>query len=246
MNDILKFSARMRTSANLEEQISCLLKVLKQYDYQEFIFGAVPSLTTGRAPALLFVDNVKKEWREEYNTNGYAQYDLAVQHCLTEEEPLLWSSVNEAEDSGLIPAPFKHVGERARFHGYTNGVTIPLFTYWSPLRFGMSLIRLSDNDTAKHDREFRANSDGLVLISQIFFTYARLKETITAQYGLSDEDLELMSRLAAGETRASIAASERSHAHNVKYRLNRIFKKMDARNAEQALVLFTLLGLHEQ
>lgn len=239
------FHYSMREADSLEEQVTLLKLMLRQYGYNEFVFGVVPSFQLQNAHQLFAVDNVDKKFREKYDEEGYARYDIALLHCLENSDPILWSTINQIEETETLEPQYIKLAELVREYGYTNGVTIPLFTDWNPFRFGMSLIRRNDTDYQKHDVEFEKNKSALLLTCQIFFQTIKFHGAVIERFGITETELTLLRKIATGQSREAIAKAENLHTNSVKYKLKKIYNKLGAQNAEQALVIYCSLGLHK-
>jgi DNA-binding NarL/FixJ family response regulator len=68
---------------------------------------------------------------------------------------------------------------------------------------------------------------------------------VLKHFDLADDEIGILTKLARGESKTSVAKNLGVELHHLKYRLSKVWKKLNVQNAEQAIVVLTSLGLVE-
>ncbi len=253
MADLVRFTNELHQTNNLARQMDLFVEVLQEFGYQQFLAGLIPAIAGIPNKKMIYVSNANKAWLEEYDSRGFAEYDVTVQHCLKHTDPLLWSDVIREEHAQTLDEDYRIVGERAAYYGYNLGVTIPMQFAFSPFRFGVSLIvhpayadeRLKAK-TEAHDRLFHENRDTLFAFSHAFMSVISFRDEAIKVFNLTDQEVELMSSVVDGHKYDIIAKHMgigRSQVHKVKYQISKIVEKFKVDNVDQARAIFSSLGL---
>lgn len=241
MHNILTLTQTLTACSKWEDQVAALLRAVKPYGYDTYVIGVVPAFDSKLSELPILEENMTEEWISRHTEMKYGD-NLSSKHCTVSNEPLLWSEVLDIAKRKNDARELQIQRDLNSF-GYVGGVTFPLWTQWSPHRFGMSLTSSLAVSHEEHDQKYHETRFELETIVRLFFSYSNWSERIISHYDLSPATVAVFKAILTGRARKAVAEEMEISEHTVKYHIQQVRKKFKVDTGEQALVRFVTLGL---
>ena len=236
--------ARIREEPVLDRRIEIFSDFLKaEFHYDGFTYGVGFDFSSVEALLLRFLSKeagIDGEWVAQYEADALGQKDLAVLHVMLREGVLLQSQVLRAACSGDLPAHFAEVPKRARDY-LKSGFFLSLRA--RGLVGGMGL-HSSSMSLDQHDARFARHGHIVVELCRQFHDIACWQQEVIAATGLTEANLRMLSLRAQGlRDKEIIEITGHAHENSVGQHMERMRKKLHARNERHLLTLAAGLGL---
>ena len=153
-------------------------------------------------------------WLECYDHNHFMVIDPVVLWSLTNSGTTRWSEIATAQTG-----PSKHVMTRAKDFGLKFGAVVVTKSRYQ--KYKNCMISIARNDRDLTDAE----------IAEVADILDRIVQQHDSRMGLTDLDITTIQSLAAGKSQDEIAYDMGISRETVKKRIERIRKKIGARNA---------------
>lgn len=246
MNPQIELIYALKSAADFDAQRQVFLNSVAAYGYDTLTFGVFVDPAKERpAEEILWVDNLPAGWMEHYLAQGYQTKDVAVEHCFSGTDPLLWHGLFDDIDAGNLAMEQAQVQQEARDIGLQTGFTQPLRGHDGG-RGGISLISRSAITEAEHNARFEQNRQALVAQCEIFYAFSDWRALGRVHYGLSPREKECLKWLAKGLSQKQIGAKLGTHPKTIEKQVAAARDKLQAATTMQAVakaVLWSMLDL---
>jgi DNA-binding CsgD family transcriptional regulator len=244
MFEAVNVMARVREEPALDKRIEIFSDFLKcEFRYDGFTYGVgfdFSSMGALLSRFMLKENGLCPEWMRQYTTEALGAKDLSVLHVALRDGVLLQSRVFRAADDGDIPDHFTEVPNRAR--DYVKSGFFLSLRGTGPIG-GMGL-HSSDMTPAEHDARFARHGRIVVELCRQFHDMANWRNEAIAATGLTEANLKVLQLRAQGlADKAIIEITGHAHENSVVQHMERVRRKLNARNERQALRLASGLGL---
>lgn len=239
MRTLEKFVTELDRATSLKQQEGALSNAIRQFDYDTYTFGLIPRLDAGHTEDMIVVSNSDPAWRKVYTSKRYFAADVTALHCLVSNEPFLWSQLDLKDESEFLP---ELRADLEKF-GFFAGVTIPLYTTWSPYRFGIGLTRKDYTDYERHDQIFKENKNEIVTIVRLFFQMIKMREVVEEEFKITRDGHSIFRKLLLGYSRKEAGKALDLGESKIKYHIRNTVHALKAGTSDQALAKYALLGL---
>ncbi|MFC0250507.1 autoinducer binding domain-containing protein [Massilia consociata] len=215
----------------------CLFAVAHAQGFDQVLYGVVPSRHV-RFENAFVRSNYSHEWRDRYDSNGFAYVDPTVGHCLSSTLPLVWApaTFNTHEQGALY--------EEASAHGIRSGVTLPVHGPHGEV--GM----LSFASDTRADAPFQRSIDEVLPLlclvrDYAFASSARFREARMEPEPprLTRRELEVLQWVMAGKSSWEVARITGCSEATVNFHLANIRQKFGVNTRQQAVVKAIALGI---
>lgn len=214
-----------------------LFALARAQGFEQVLYGVVPSRHVRFENAFLR-SNYSAEWRERYDSGGFAYVDPTVGHCLSSTLPLIWAPATFG--SGAPGALY----EEASAHGIRSGVTLPVHGPQGEV----GLISFASD--ARPDAPFvRSVAEALPALSLIrdyaFASSARFREAKAEPElpRLTRRELEVLQWVMAGKSSWEVARITGCSEATVNFHLANVRQKFGVNTRQQAVVKAISCGL---
>lgn len=225
---------------------------LPRHDAQDDLFAGVALLVRGMGfehcayamrtsllagPGTLLLSNYPQAWQQRYRDQGYQQIDPVALRGAASLEPFAWVA-RTSHDTRL-----NEFWADARRHGIRCGVSLPVMA--TNGLHGMLTVTHHDESIAQCD--VRQRWPMLPWLAQM--AHHGLAWQALEQWGaetldsLSPRELEVLRRVAEGDTNQQIAERFQVTERTINFHLHKAMAKLGASNRTAAAVRAVMLGL---
>jgi len=237
---LTEFTFQLKMSTSWDDHVKSLLAVIRNYGYDTFVIGVIPTISKNIHSMAVLEHNMDSRWIKEHDEKGWAR-NSAVDHCLQNNRYLLWSEIIQTAKKEGNKREIEISTELQKY--YIGGVTIPLWTQWSPYRFGISFTSKDLRGFVEHDAMFVEHENEIENLARQFFSYANWSSKLIDHYSLTKLNIEVFEGLLKGKSRKEVAEDHGTSEHTIKYHVRNVARKFGVKTGEQAVVRFALLGI---
>lgn len=220
-----------RAAASKGELFSVYRALMGQYGFDQLAY-----VITGNHPDVLSEQDyivVKKSslqgWDEHYSENEYALYDYINKYCRQSDGVLSWRRVTREENLTALQRRIFNEAEEATLY---NGHTISMHDKVNAVVIA---------STSNRDQSFHPHTEDILKLASFQFhqCYLALSNFVTSPVNssLTAKEQEILKWVAQGLTKNEVADKIIISTHTVDYHMRNILKKMDAKNATNALII---------
>ena len=193
------------------------------------------------ASNVVYMTNVSTLWVERYVEESYADSDPVMKDCIASRLPIRWTDTYRANDRSTREAQMM---DDAREIGVRRGLVIPIhgprgefgiFSLYSQLA-DKEFLRLTD--TTKFDAQVMAYH-----FHDAVRRTLKARETIPPPIPLTDREVEILRRTAAGKTAWEIGGILKISERTVNFHVQNVMEKFGVHNKTHAAAKAMGMGL---
>jgi hypothetical protein len=216
-------------------------QIVKYFKMDAFVFGALSR--TGEREHHRYLVGCALEWCHAYTQNKWYAIDPFIEYALHNTAPAVASEIR-------LTSPGQHrMLDAAAEFGYTDGIIVPAHSSSS---VWIGILYLATDAGTERVREALRRHRSLMrafALEMLEWWDVRLRETTVSELELDELDLDLLAKAYEAATAEEAALEIGLPAGRVKWRYERILKKMGvhtkARAVERALELGLLKPRYE-
>ncbi|WP_153102311.1 helix-turn-helix transcriptional regulator [Paraburkholderia hayleyella] len=181
--------------------------------------------------------NYDSRWREQYEANGYAAIDPAVNHALHSLAPLVWS------DSMYGSAAQQQFREEALAYGLGTGATFPVHSREGDVALLSMSVAGSRRRAGAHLKQNLVWGPFIATMMQEAMHKIVKGDALKQRPELTPRENEVLNWLASGKTNWDISVLLGISEHGVVHHVRNILGKFDVPTRRQAVAKAIALGM---